>query len=41
MLKAHLNPDINAASGKEEFINESVEWIAKCVMKISKTNCPI
>lgn len=27
MLQAHLNPDIDAASRKHEFIRESVKWI--------------
>lgn len=28
MLKAHLNPDVDAASRKPEFIEKSVKWIA-------------
>lgn len=28
MLEAHLNPDIDSASRKHEFINESVKWIS-------------
>lgn len=28
MLKAHLNPDIEAASRKHDFINESVKWLS-------------
>lgn len=28
MLEAHLNPDIDAASRKHEFISESVKWIS-------------
>lgn len=29
MLEAHLNPDIDPASRKHEFIDRSVEWISK------------
>lgn len=36
MLKAHLNPDINAASRRDEIIKESVNWIDKNIKKKSK-----
>ncbi len=37
MLEAHLNPDIDAASRKHEFINDSVKWISSlCFAKESK-----
>lgn len=37
MLEAHLNPDIDAASRKHEFINESVKWISSfCSIKEPK-----
>ena len=29
MLKAHLNPDFDGASRKLDFINKSVNWIAR------------
>ena len=29
MLAAHLNPDLEAATRKHEFLNDSVEWITK------------
>ena len=37
MLEAHLNPDIDAASRKHEFISKSVKWISSlCSTKESK-----
>jgi 2-polyprenyl-3-methyl-5-hydroxy-6-metoxy-1,4-benzoquinol methylase len=33
MLEAHLNPDIDAASRKHEFISESVKWISSLCSK--------
>ena len=37
MLDAHLNPDIDAASRKHEFINESLKWISSlCSTKENK-----
>lgn len=29
MLKAHLNPEVDAATRKEKFVEESVQWIRK------------
>lgn len=33
MLEAHLNPDIDSASRKHEFIDESVKWISSLCSK--------
>lgn len=36
MLKAHLNPDIDAASRRPEFIERSVKWLSEIIVRGGK-----